>query len=183
MLLVMTDDDLLQRVRERSQDPRLATSAGGWGAFWKNPESFQPCPIDVARDAEKRLGFALPPLLVRIWTEIANGGIGPGYGIYGLEGGMTDEYTDLPIPDLLLACRDDNFWIEIAGEDSAAMSLPICDWGCCTGSAIDCSIPEGKMILFLDGTERVDQGVTFAQWISDWVEGIDVGAREYRSTD
>jgi hypothetical protein len=92
---------------------------------------------------------------------------------------MTDDATDLPLPDLYLAYRDDQAWIDLVGEESAATTFPICDWGCCTFSAIDCSAPGGKMILYLAGVERIDQGVSFARWIDDWVNGIDVGTREY----
>src|SRR5438552_9489750 len=46
-------------------------------------------PIDVAGD-ETRLGFALPSLMKRVYTEIGNGGFGPGYGLIGLTNGVPD---------------------------------------------------------------------------------------------
>ena len=176
----MTDDDLIQRLRERSTNPRLATSAGGWpGNCWIHAERFAPAPLNVVREAQQRFGFPLPTLLVRLWSEVANGGIGPGYGIYGLKGGMTDEGLDLPLPDLYLEYRVTPYWIELVGEESASRSFPICDWGCCIGSVLDCTLPEGNMILITDKGERIDQGVSFARWIEDWLNGIEVGANEY----
>lgn len=109
---------------------------------------------------------------------MANGGIGPGYGIFGVEGGLSDD-LDLTLPDLHLESCDSECWIELVGEDAAARIIPICDWGCCSFSAVDCSTPEGNMLLFVDGTERADQQVTFARWFEDWVSGIEVGSAKY----
>lgn len=177
----MTEDELVERLRERSGDPRRASSAGGGpGNYWIHAEVFPPASDPVVQDALKRFGFPVPTLLVRLWAEVANGGIGPGYGIYGLEGGLTDEVVCLPLPDLYLEYRDDSTWIELIGEASAARSFPICDWGCCIGSVLDCSTPEGNMLLITDKQERIDQGVSFARWIEDWLDGINVGADDYR---
>lgn len=177
----MTEDELVRRVCERSRNPRLATSAGGWGCGWENlAETFPPAPESVVQEALVRFGFPLPRLLVRLWSEVANGGIGPGYGIFGLEGGLTDDGLDLPLPDLYLMYRDEPYWIELIGAHSASKTFPICDWGCCTGSAMDCTLPQGNMILLADGVRRIDQEVSFAQWIEDWLEGIKVGASDYR---
>ncbi len=177
----MTEDKLIELVRERSGNPRRATSAGGWpGNHWHYAEVFPPAPHEVVQDALQRFGFPVPTMLVRIWAEVANGGIGPGYGIYGLEGGLTDEGLYLPLPDLYLAYRDDSRWIELIGEASASRSFPICDWGCCIGSVLDCLTPEGNMILITDRQERIDQSVSFARWIEDWLDGINVGSDNYR---
>jgi hypothetical protein len=97
-----------------------------------------------------------------------------------LEGGLTDEGLCLPLPDLSLEYRDDSTWIELIGEESASRSFPICDWGCCIGSVLDCSKPDGNVILITDKQERIDQGVSFAHWIEDWLDGIKMGADDYR---
>jgi len=44
----------------------------------------------VVATVESRLGFGLPPLLRELYTQVGNGGFGPGYGILGLEGGFAD---------------------------------------------------------------------------------------------
>ena len=125
------------------------------------------------------LRFPFPTPLVRIWSEAANGGIGPGYGIYGLEGGLTNGLNDLPLPDLWSVYLDDPAGTELIGEKSAPKSFPICSWGCCKESWIDCSSTEGNMMLITDQGVCIDQGVSFARWIEDWLEGIDVGADSY----
>lgn len=39
------------------------------------------------RETEQQLGFPLPPLLCLLYTQIANGGFGPGFGIIGARSG------------------------------------------------------------------------------------------------
>ena len=46
------------------------------------------------RAAERVIGFPLPPLLRRIYGEIANGGVGPFLGVEGLPGGYSSEYGE-----------------------------------------------------------------------------------------
>ncbi len=38
-----------------------------------------PLTISEIQDVERRLGFLLPPFLRRLYSEVANGGFGPGY--------------------------------------------------------------------------------------------------------
>lgn len=47
-----------------------------------------PAPARAAQvaEAEALLGFAIPPLLARLYTEVANGGFGPGYELFPLVG-------------------------------------------------------------------------------------------------
>lgn len=176
----MTEDELINKVRAVVANPRRDTSAAGWtGDYFAIAPSFGPASERAVEDAKRRFGFPIPSLLSRLWSEVANGGIGPGYGIYGVDGGMTDEGAYLPLPDLYLEWRDSEQWIELVGAESAQRTFPICDWGCCTFSAVDCSTPEGNLLLFAEGVERIDQGVTFARWIEDWADGIEVGSDSY----
>lgn len=50
-----------------------------------------PASAEAVADAERRLGHRLPPLLRRLYREVANGGFGPGYGILGVAGGHPDD--------------------------------------------------------------------------------------------
>lgn len=49
--------------------------------------AFPPATEQQIRRTEQQLGFSLPPLLRLLYTQIANGGFGPGYGIIGAAGG------------------------------------------------------------------------------------------------
>lgn len=44
----------------------------------------------IVESAEAKMGLGLPPLLRELYTQVGNGGFGPGYGVFGLEGGYTD---------------------------------------------------------------------------------------------
>jgi hypothetical protein len=70
--------DLLSQLRQRAQQPDKATDCGA------GIRDFQPLPPAAAstiQTVERGLGFALPQLLVDIYCTVANGGIGPGYGL------------------------------------------------------------------------------------------------------
>lgn len=155
----MTEDEILSKVRELASHPRRVTMAAGWPGYSDPAPLFKPASDRTLADAKKRFGFAIPNLLARLWTEVANEGIGPGYGIDGLKGGMTDEGVYLPLPDLFLAWRDDQPWIDLVGYESSRRTFPICDWGCGTFSAIDSSTPDGNLLLFADGLNLIDQKV------------------------
>jgi hypothetical protein len=49
--------------------------------------AFPPATEQQLKATERQLGFSLPPLLRLLYTQIANGGFGPGYGITGVIGG------------------------------------------------------------------------------------------------
>lgn len=57
----------------------------------KNEEpmlAFAPATEEQLRESEQTLGYALPPLLRLLYLQIANGGFGPGYGLFGVSGGF-----------------------------------------------------------------------------------------------
>ena len=64
---------------------------------------FPPATEDQIQETEQQLGFPLPPLLRLLYTEIANGGFGPGLGIVGTPGGfcMTNPRFDDPDHDIV----------------------------------------------------------------------------------
>ncbi|MBB6050222.1 SMI1/KNR4 family protein [Armatimonas rosea] len=45
----------------------------------------RPTTLQQVEEREKALGIRFPPLLKRIYSEVANGGIGPVYGLFPLE--------------------------------------------------------------------------------------------------
>src|SRR5260221_11519759 len=51
--------------------------------------TFPPASEAQMRKTEQQLGFALPPLLRLLYTHVANGGFGPGYGMIGAIGGFS----------------------------------------------------------------------------------------------
>ncbi len=66
----VTDDELIAAARDRLPS-----------------EAPPPAGADEFAEAERQLGFSLPPLLRRMYAEVSKGGWGPGYGANGLIGG------------------------------------------------------------------------------------------------
>jgi hypothetical protein len=79
---------LVERVRTRIQDPSLTTSMDAFTP--RRRGLFPPTTMAVVDAAETKMGLGFPPLLRELYTHVGNGGFGPGYGIFGLEGGYTD---------------------------------------------------------------------------------------------
>src|SRR5690348_13024262 len=84
--------DLIELVREHIQRVQ------------RRPIPVPPAACGEIDDAERRLGFPIPPLLKRLYAEVGNGGYGPGKGghIIGVRGGhassagdIVETYTDI----------------------------------------------------------------------------------------
>jgi hypothetical protein len=80
---------LIERIRTLALDPHRATDMARFGPF----PSFTPAMKSVVTNCEKRLGFALPTFLRRLYLEVGNGGFGPGYGLLGI--GKNGSHDDL----------------------------------------------------------------------------------------
>ena len=89
-------------------------------SFGAQPEATTaapPCSEEAVAAAEAAFGFALPPELRQIYLEVADGGVGPGDGVYGLAElqAKWHEMTDEPVGE------DGEHWpanlLPIHGED------------------------------------------------------------------
>jgi hypothetical protein len=81
----------------RPLDPEIADRAERLGASITTPVASElPSPADrgALERAEAELGQALPDLLRRVYTEVADGGFGPGRGLLGVEG-IATTYREL----------------------------------------------------------------------------------------
>ncbi|MCM2422348.1 SMI1/KNR4 family protein [Streptomyces sp. RKAG293] len=118
-------------------------------------------PVAV-EEAESVIGFPLPPLLRRLYLEVANGGFGPGEGILGVRGGasqgdwseLAEIYRDGPDP---------------SGRIPAGV-VPVYDWGCTVWSLADFRDPAGPMWCNHEG-EQWRQGMTLADWLGATMSG------------
>lgn len=139
---------------------------------------YPPVAPAVIAEAEDKLGFKLPDLLRDIYTKVANGGFGPGYGIIGIEGGMLDEGRSIVDTYLLFRgeSTSDRYWKWPEGL------LPICHWGCNILSCLGCKTPSVPVIVFdpnLHTHRRWDdafiyQRQTFQQWFEAWLDGVNL---------
>ena len=131
----------------------LLAKVGGEGA----PES-------IVAQVEAQLGYALPPLLRRVYRDVGAGSFGPGNGLLHLDPGGEADHSLIDVHRQLTA---DPQW--------PSGLLPFCDWGCGIWSALDCRMPRG-LVVTVSETGFLTQGHTLASWLIAWVEDIDLGA-------
>jgi hypothetical protein len=155
-------DDLVQRILEK------ATTALGPLPPPANP--------DVVRDAERQLGFSLPGLLVAIYTNVADGGFGPG--------------SDVPIPgynvgrlysiERLVQIYTQNR-TPPAGSPYRAWPegvVPMLTWGGFAEAAIDCLDRDAPVLRYDSDVDAVEPEMAWkidapnlATWWTRWLQG------------
>lgn len=171
----MTEDQLVARLKTLRR------------RFFKPPvivSSRQDLPSETSAArvaaAEARLGLRFPPLLRRLYTEVANGGFGPGYGLLGIEDGHTRKTGRDVVGEYLSALRsdpEDTEWKWPLGV------VPLFDWGGFTYSCADFTRSEAPIVEF-DPTLRADgepmakafrpQEESLRKFLERWIEGEDV---------
>ncbi|MEV7986846.1 hypothetical protein [Micromonospora sp. NPDC085948] len=119
----------------------------------------EPASVHAVDDAERLLGHPLPPLLRRIYLEVANGGFGP---VLGVAGGGTDDLGRTAVD--LLSPRE------------PAGLLPIGYWGCAIYSYVDC-LGRGAMMWGFDPNSGLGEhsfyaeGISLVDWLDGWLRG------------
>lgn len=110
---------------------------------------------------EQVVGHPLPPLLRRLYLEVADGGFGPFGGVVG----ATDDEVLQGYAEYL-ACEPE--------PDEPPPPPPgvffLCDFGCAMWALVDCRHPEGRMWWWEEG-DRHKLDLTFPQWIEAWLDG------------
>ena len=126
-------------------------------------------------EAERALGFALPPLLLTIYREVSGGAFGPGYGFYGLAKG-TKLFPDETAAGLYTSFRTGD-------PDDPTFSwpeklLPLVDWGCAIRSCADCRSPSLPIIRFdptKEGPAQFEpEDLSLEDWLQAWLDGRDL---------
>src|SRR5579884_827995 len=96
-----------------------------------------PATKEQLRATEERLGMAVPSDLLSLYTQVANGGFGPGCGLRGAEGGYRwDEQTIVEASQSYRSMQV----IDLAGRwiRWPKTLLPLCDLGCDQDGCLDC---------------------------------------------
>jgi hypothetical protein len=134
----------LRRLLDHGVDDALLAKAGDIGRRMSTPATRplpEPATPEALDAAEARLGVELPPLLRRLYLEVANGGFGPGSGIVGVRGGWTTD-RGRSIEDLSEEMGDSATenarWVWPAGL------LPLVDYG--TFGCVDAATAEGRIV-------------------------------------
>ncbi|MEV4942194.1 SMI1/KNR4 family protein [Streptomyces zaomyceticus] len=118
--------------------------------------------------AEEILGFALPPLLARLYRDVANGGWGPDYQLLPLVGTGRTVLSEYRSERSASAREATPYW--------PAGVLPILDWGCAMYAAVDCRSETATVLLF-EPNAIEDDGATawfvdeesLAGWLETWL--------------
>lgn len=183
-----------QEVLPRSDDPFVDEYAGE-AIVLDDPRragfAFPPATEEQVRTTETCLGFTLPPLLRGLYLQVANGGFGPGTGLYGVKGGYKGAYPSYD-GSLGTQRKSKTFsyttYQQQAAQASAkgmraSMHVPrrkkleqlvlLCDLGCCEEVGVD---SQERMFL-LSPTEsnafyHLEQlPWNFEEWFWRWVKG------------
>lgn len=139
----------------------------------------QPLTEQQVQNAEKRLGFRLPPLVRRLYLEVGNGEFGPGLLPLIYKGGTRlsnsarsvagaycqmrrsreiSSFEDMLLPHLHLPrCQ---WWEKL---------LLVCDWGCSIFIYVDCSKPDLPVYVADNGCFEL-KASSLREWLTDWVE-------------
>ncbi|WNO73382.1 SMI1/KNR4 family protein [Streptomyces sp. AM8-1-1] len=154
-------EDLIHRVAAKAKTPGSAMSA--------------PVSADQLATAEAELGFPLPPLLARLYREIANGGYGPDYQLLPLVGAERTVLSEYHAERSASAEEESPSW--------PAGVVPILDWGCAMYAAVDCYSEAGTVLLF--EPNAVEDGGAAAWFVdaeslTDWLETWLAGTGWYR---
>ena len=85
----LDSDALLERLRTRAADPDRRTDLGRHGfslrgLFGRGQDQPRPASLADLRSIETALELTFPPFLARVYTEVADGGFGPGSGLLSL---------------------------------------------------------------------------------------------------
>src|SRR5262245_22651106 len=164
-------DALIERLRERIREDRPSTDLP------IEPPTLPRPPLgeqDILR-AERELGCPLLELVRQLYSRVADGGYGPGYGIYPLldaDGGC----TVVGSYQAFAAAREEG---DPAGPWPERL-LEFCGWGCNSFSAIDCARLACPVIRF-DPDRWTDEGGlagclvpesdALAEWLTAWLDG------------
>ena len=114
------------------------------------------------------MGLTLPPVLRRIYLEVANGGFGPGYGAQSMPGGRPHGDWE----DMVEAWQSLN---SPQGIQFPTWLLPLTDWGCAIWTLVDCR-DEAGYVWGLDPNGGVESALYWteqpvAEWLMDSLQG------------
>jgi hypothetical protein len=155
----MTNEELFAAVRKRIVDPKLRIDI----STMRTPRLYGPATSEALEAAGEKLGFALPLLLRRIYSEVENGGFGPGAGLIGVDGG----HTNVDGQSLSAA------YINFRAHEWPEGLLPVCDLGDGAWSCLDCRTPDARVVT-MDESGPTRSGFTLFSWLEAWVSGVDL---------
>lgn len=192
--------EIIEQIREQCRrnhwfgPPELKPNLAAWAPQYHPNASnfvFPPATEDQLRQTEAILGWPLPPLLRALYTSLANGGFGPGAGIWGAVGGYGKPGTFEALGDSTIVARHTDPELQLFDmsgyanrrvqlETGPFLALPertwprqmisISDLGCAMNACIDA---EGHFFIAgmsqYNGYGFFDMEISFEQWLRQWL--------------
>ena len=156
-----TDDALIVALRGKAASSR-PTDRG-------TPKDHRPpASSEAVARAEADLGFRLDPFLRRVYADVSDGGIGPGYGA-----GPALGRTNPDLSSTSTFCS--NGWPE--------KLLPAWDWGDAIWSCVDGGDPGGHIVTHDDAVGSTLTNFTTRSWLQAWVDGVDLWDELYEDKE
>lgn len=173
----MTIDDLVKKLKAKAKEEGHA-------------EEYPPLSANEVARCEKEMGVQLPEIVRLVYTQVANGGIGPGGALIGLKGGFVED-NDEDVTSLYQAWMkgSNEVWEDFDDEANDVKMewvpglLPVCLHGCTVWTLLNCNAPGGRLIYAdLSGPMNYKQewetdsgvfqkpGVPFEEWIAAWLD-------------
>lgn len=147
------------------------------------PHAFEypPATEEQLLATEELLGFTLPSLLRSLYSQIANGGFGPGYGLNGVVGGFGQMVTGYLSCKKTLRLVDFNIFeerkdlpgfIPIPDYVWPDRFLELCHWGCAIYSFLDANT--GRVFRGFVGSEYKFgfeyESSSLMEWLQLWTK-------------
>ncbi len=141
-----------------------------------------PVTEEQIQNAERTLGFALHPVLRAIYTQVADGDFGPGYGLYRLED-LVGSYRLHAEHERLV---DFHFFEEQSTHKDLVLMptdawpdglLCLCHWGCGMFSHFEVATGRVFQYAFWEGDQNGFQleAPTLESWFEQWLsQEVDV---------
>lgn len=147
-----TDDEIVARIREYAAEKQLPP----------------PAPAEAADALEAAVGYPMPPLLRRLYCEVANGGFGVGGEVLALVDTGHDWFSDEESLSYLQP--------GVAASSNPSHVLPLVTLGCAIWWHVDFSTPEGRMWgwdphILCKQDRLFPERFTLAEWLTDWLQG------------
>lgn len=145
---MISDDELIAalkgRIALRPSDERMPG--------WPRPAA----PLSSIREVERAVGHPFDALLARVYTEVCDGGLGPGYGAMPLLHGGPGRESVL---EMYTEFRTANWPEEL---------VPIWMWGCAIWSCVD---RDGRIVTSEpQGFNALEYDVR--GWLVAWLDGV-----------
>ncbi|MFJ4680310.1 hypothetical protein [Kitasatospora sp. NPDC088783] len=151
----MNEDEILRRIREQARPGELPP----------------PAPPAAVTELEAVVGHPMPPLLKRIYLEVADGG----FGRWGEALSLTDTTYSFSDSEPLL-----QEYLGWRGRPHHPKSVvPLLTWGCAIWSLVDYSTPEGRMWGWDPNVRCIEHALfpeefTLTERLLGWLDGDDV---------